>query len=404
MTPTNLMQASSQWAERPDDERFWTLDEMYRATAESRRASTVATVDLRGDAFAFYPHHDGIRATWRDIAEDGGGARTARMTHYAFGQMCRTFDAPASYLRTLDNDTAVRCLSRGHHQWMSRASVSGTPTTRQLLIHQNGSKTIRAATSERYVRVWNEEIVRRLVDLQDDGWRVPPARPASMDGRTRIATPDDVIDWGCESALTVKEGDVIGPAGLYASDHDMFAFLIHPDVVIDNGTPGGMRRGTMVRQSEVGDCAIWKLDFLFDVVCGNHIVWGAQNIRETRVRHAGSSVGERWVAMVRAIDEYAQGSPGEQEAKIREARETLLGNDGDEVVDFLFGKRLLSKRDAKRAFKVAEEHESIHGDPRSAWGIVSGLTRMSQDTAFADKRASTDLAAGKILAQAISLN
>lgn len=404
MTHTNLMQASHQWAERPDDQRFWTLDEMYRATAESRRASTVTTADLRASDFAFYPDGGDIRVDW------GGpravSVRGTRMTNYAFGQMCRTFDAPASYLRTLDSDTAVRCLSRGQSQWLSRASSTGTPTTRQLLVHRDadGTPTIHAATSERYVRVWNEEIVQRLMDLQGDGWRVPPARPSTMDGRTRVATPDDVIDWGHESALTVKEGDIIGPAGLYASDHDMFAFLIHPDVVIDNGTPGGMRRGTMVRQSEVGDCAIWKLDFLFDVVCGNHIVWGAQNIRETRVRHAGSSVGDRWVAMVRAIDEYAQGSPAEQEAKIREARETLLGNDADEVVDFLFGKRLLSKRDAKRAFAVAEENESLHGDPRSAWGIVSGLTRLSQDTAFADKRAATDLAAGKILAQAVSLN
>ena len=398
---TNLHEASRQWAKRPDDERFWTLEEMYRTTADSREASSVETIDLGSASFTA----DGVyRKSLRMAWESENGVPSAALSHYAFGQMCRTLGAPAAFLRTLHSDTAVDCLTQCGDRWRASAKAAGSPTTRQLLLHHNGDAVIRAATSERYVRVWNEEIVGRLLDLQADGWRVPPARPATWGTRTRIATPDDVIDWGRESALTVKAGDVIAPAGLYASDHDLFAFLIHPEVVIDNGTPGGMRRGTMVRQSEVGDCAIWKLDFLFDVVCGNHIVWGAQNVRETRVRHAGASVNERWVALVQSVDEYAQGSPAEQEAKIREARTTLLGDDREGVIDFLFGKRLLGRGDAGRAFDVAEEHEALHGDPRSAWGVVAGLTRLSQGTPYADKRSAMDLAAGKILAGSVSLN
>jgi hypothetical protein len=402
MPSLNLMHASSEWADRPDDERFWNLDEMQAATAFNRRTSTEAVVDL---AQARIEAHPGRRSMYFIDGEANAPIPSSRLSNYAFGQLCRTFEAPASYLRTLPVDLAVDCMEDGRRRWLAHG---GAAATRQLLYQgrESGEAILRAATSERYVRVWNAEIVERLQGLREQGWVVPPARPVDIDSpRTRIATEDDVIDYGHESALTVKAGDTIGPAGLYASDHDMFAFLIHPDVVIEDGeSPGGLRRGTMVRQSEVGDCAIWKLDFLLNTVCGNHIVWGAQDVRETRVRHTGSEVGERWMAMVRSISEYAQGSAAEQEAQIRNAKELVLGDSREEVMDFLFGKRMLGKRDAGAAYDLAEEFESVHGNPRSLWGMVQGVTRLSQQTAHADSRASLDIAAGKILAQAISLN
>ena len=410
MSPTNLNQASTEWAERPADQRFWTLDEMHAATTRSRRASTEAVVDLES---ARIGHGLGNGEMLLVDEHRNAPVPCSRLTNYAFGQLCRTFEAPASYLRTLPVELAVDCLEDGRKRWLG----GGPSSTRQLLYQDSDpvrqddgtglpQTTLRAATSERYIRVWNSEIVQRLLGLQDEGWRVPPARPVEADSaRTRLATEKDVIDYGHESALTVKVGDLIGPAGLYASDHDMFAFLVHPDVVIEDGeSPGGLRRGTMIRQSEVGDCAIWKLDFLFNTVCGNHIVWGAQDVTETRVRHTGSSVQERWVAMVQSISEYAQGSASEQESQIQSAKELILGESREEVMDLLFGKRMLGKRDAGAAYDLAASFESVHGNPRSAWGMVQGVTRLSQKTGHTDRRAALDIAAGKILAGAISLN
>jgi len=400
--PTNLLHASAEWATRPDDERFWTLDEMFSSALQSCDESTQWIGALADIQFCGSDSEVGILLG--EHQPDHLGVDPILMTNYAFGQMCRTLEAPASYLRSLPASTAAYCLGHGRQRWIS---ANGIDATRQLLIHAGlGGGRLRAATSERYVRVWNHEIISRLLELQESGWRVPSARPVAMDSpRTRIAEEEDVIDYGSDSALTVKVGDVIGPAGLYASDHDMFAFLIHPDIEISDGeSPGGLRRGTMIRQSEVGDCAIWKLDFLFNTVCGNHIVWGAENISETRVRHTGSEVGERWRGMVRAIDDYAQGSAADQEAKILEAKQTILGDDKESVIDFLFGKRLLGKRDAGDAFDMAERFESVHGNPRSAWGLVQGITRLSQATSHADRRATLDMTAGRVLAHAIDLN
>ena len=352
-----------------------------------------------------------LRFRWSEVDSVDPDRRgvESRVSHYAFGQLCRTFGAPASYLRDLPVQLAVDCLEEGRQRWIDGGDRDRQQRRHTLFSGDEGGETsvLRAATSDRYVRVWNDEIVERLIDLQGAGWRVPLARPSGRVDPTRFrtATEEDIIDYGHESALTVKVGDQIAPAGLYASDHDMFAFMIHPEVVIEDGlSPQGLRRGTMVRQSEVGDCAIWKLDFLFNTVCGNHIVWGAQDVSETRVRHTGATVGERWTAMVRDLTEYSEDSARQQEAKIREAQSFKLGDDRDAVIDFLYGKRIIGKRACGAALDLAEEFESVHGDPLSAWGVVQGITRLSQATPFADKRSKLDRKAGKILAEVVSLN
>lgn len=47
---------------------------------------------------------------------------------------------------------------------------------------------------------------------------------------------------------------------------------------------------------------------------------------------------------------------------------------------------------------MAERHTEDHrADPGSVWGIVGGLTRLSQQSEYADKRVEIDQAAGKVL-------
>ena len=385
MTTLNLTQASDQWCTRPEDERFWTLEEMHRETLAHAHAA-IEVPRTAQDCRLIYDPQQGIRM-------DAGDGHPPTLGHYAFTQLCRQYGAPSSYMRSLPGQLAVECLEENR----TRAHDD---RDRLLLIDQRDNR-LRATTSQRYARVWNHEIVERLRYLQADGWVVPPARPNSQTTQTRIATEDDVLDFG-ESPLSVKVGDEIAPAGLYASDHDMFAFLIHPEIVVDNGlSPHGMRRGMMISQSEVGAASIWKLDFLFDTVCGNHIVWGATDVRETSIRHMGSA-GENWVAMIRNITKDAQAGAKTQEEEVRRAQEILLGEGKEEIMELLFKKRWVGKRAAGRAFDLAEQHSEAHGDPRSLWGMVSGLTRLSQEEGFTDSRTAIDRAAGKMLAACLN--
>src|SRR5207302_1489157 len=77
---------------------------------------------------------------------------------------------------------------------------------------------------------------------------------------------------------------------LFASDRDMFVFLADEDRRIDipgrrNGSGGSMARGFFVWNSEVGDKTLGLGFFLFDYVCKNRIVWGADQYTEIRIRH-----------------------------------------------------------------------------------------------------------------------
>ena len=54
----------------------------------------------------------------------------------------------------------------------------------------------------------------------------------------------------------------------------------------------------------------------------------------------------------------------------------------------------LSQKQAVEAYTLAEQFEA---NPRSVWGYVQGLTRLSQRTPWQDGRFTLDRAAGRLL-------
>ena len=55
----------------------------------------------------------------------------------------------------------------------------------------------------------------------------------------------------------------------------------------------------------------------------------------------------------------------------------------------------VSQKHAAEAYTLAEQYET---NPRSVWGYVQGLTRLSQRTPWQDGRFGLDRAAGRLLA------
>ena len=84
------------------------------------------------------------------------GQTTARFTNYAFGQFARSVGAPAGYLRSLPAATAAECLNVGI------AALPADAGDRSLLFHKNGGRTLRAALSTDYDRVWDADIFAML--------------------------------------------------------------------------------------------------------------------------------------------------------------------------------------------------------------------------------------------------
>lgn len=381
---TNLFAAHNQWANRPADERFESPADMFetcRSYAENARESSVPWDSLT------------VEADDRNLYLKGPKGLPAKLTHYAFGQLATQAQCPAGFLRSLPPSMAADVM---------RNRMAAIPSTdRQLLLHSNGSLVARAITSDRYDRVWNHEVVGRIVlPLAADGWKAPPAYALGNDPRARAATEADVMPGSL-----IKVGDMIAPAGLYASDHDMFAFLIDTSKTIDvDGKPKA--RGIFVRNSEVGDSALNATFFVHDFVCGNHIVWGAANVHEIRVRHVGkNTMGKalaKWQVLMGALDD----STKEFETTLKAARSRVIASTKDDVLDAVakFAKNsnlsLLTRKRLDEAYDVAERYTDRFGSPNTVWGMVSGLTQASQASEYADVRNEVDVQAGKILQMA----
>jgi hypothetical protein len=383
---SNLYQASDQWAKRPADERFWTLDDMLERCEYHRATAGEATV--RWDQLS-------VVADNNNLCIVGPTGVPATMTNWSFGQLCSRAASPKDYITRLPRDLATQCINHG----LSRVEDKGGTT--KMLIHRNGSLVCRSVTSEDYSRIWNADLVKNLTILPRLGWRVPPARPSGNTTFSRPATEADVLNQPA-SGLSVKVGDMIAPAGLYASDHDMFAFMVNDDRRINDGSDGGLGRGFFVSNSEVGAGAFKLTTFYYRYVCGNHICWGVENVKELSMVHRGRNNQRFGYEMGNFLRSYADASASQDEGRIIDAKRTLIGTTMDETVEVLFKRSVLPKKTLEAAYKEAEMEASMRRDvsPRSVWGMVQGITALSQKGDFCDKRTEMDRAAGKVLQMA----
>lgn len=353
-----LYQANRQWSTRPDDEKFRSLQEVYDATKayadSSRELEDVQAASLRVE------NVDGEIQLTR-------GATPATLTHWAFGQLSNRIGAPASYLRTLPATLAAQNINHG---LAKRVEQQGDQSTVNLLFHKNGGLVLRSITSDRYMRIWNYEIAAKLLELESTGlWE--PARP-------------DINAWADDGTLP-----------LYASDHDMFCFIRSQNVIREPGNPDGLRRGAIVSNSEVGAGKLLVLWFLYRAMCGNHIIWGAQDVIELAVRHVGNA-RDRMGDWQLQLQKYVDSSAAEDERKIAAAQTRTIAATKDEVLDLVFGKRTGLTRKAIAAGYDATIAD-VDGDPRTVWGLLQGVTRYSQTIPYADERTTIDRAAGKLL-------
>jgi len=357
-----LFKANKQWSTRPEDEKFSSLESLRHATkhyAEQAQERRVAFSDLRVEA------QDG------EVQMVGRANIPARFTNWAFGQLCQRVGAPASYLRDLPATLACQNLNHGLAARVLDASANKIAN---LMFHANGGLVLRSILTDDYSRIWNHEVCDRLLTLQSSGWK-----PAAVDIRAKseAGTADDL--------------------DLYASDHDMFAFLHNSNLSIEEqGSDGAIYKGVIVENSEVGASALKITRFLYREKCGNHIIWGASKVLELSVRHVGDA-RYRWNGYFSAVRRYAEESVSDLEAKIAYSRVKLIGSNKEEVLDAIFGKKSigLSRTTLEKGYDSVDRQED--GDPNTVWGFVQGLTRFSQTVPYADKRTDIDRAAGRIL-------
>lgn len=394
--------AASQWAERPMDERYWTVDEMFRA-AQARKMNSRekdGSTGVRNGTLR-------AREVDGDLALVGPGGSPVFPTHYAFGQLAsRAFPGvagAASFLRALPAHLAAQNLNHG------LSSIAQNTGATILLTRDLNAVECRAITSESYARVWDADILEReILPLGAKGWSVPPARPFPNCPKSliRVATEADVLHNGAHPELGIKVGDPIAPAGLYLSDRDMFAFLVYDERRIEvPGYKHGLTPFLYRWNSEVGLKSNGLGFGLLDTVCGNHILWGLEAYAEARFRHVGRNASKAELEFGRKVLSFSEIGNADLLKPIKTAMATIIAPSRDETVQALYRLRqpeLTQSRleDAWDACQTNRQRgDGRYGDPNSLWGMVNGLTEVSQSLAHQNERTALDRAAGRLLSK-----
>jgi Domain of unknown function (DUF932) len=349
---------------RPADERFVSLHEMgakMRHLRDRSRSVVESTHEIEVVA---------------DETGDGRGLliradrATLVPTHHSFGQLCSLASphaSPATYFRESRLSAPVVANALNSNLRTNR----GTTKIRMLATNN----TLRAVTSPKYGRVWNAEIVDMLIDRFGDGvtgyWRVPG------EFGERVGVDRDNTT-------------------LYAGDRDMFVFLADEDRRIEvadrrGGAPGSMARGFFVWNSEVGDKTLGAGFFLFDYVCSNRMVWGADQYQEVRIRHT-SGAFRRWLnEAVPVLNQFARSSPAPVQQAIEAAQRKKLGSDDlDQFLAERFGRVMVEP------IKVAHEVEEQR-PIETVWDVTVAATAAARSLPNTDRRVEIERAAGRLL-------
>lgn len=357
-----LGQANAQWATRRADESYLSVEALHAAvetrTARAKEAPHVPYSSLRVEA------QDG------DVKLIGKANVPASLTHWSFGQLSSRVGAPAGFLRELPATLTAQVLN---NRLAERGAEAGEC---KMLLDVNGSFSVRALTGPDYSRIWDRGVTQRALALADQGWQPAPITELASGRPTR---------------------------GLYASDHDVFLFLVDNDRrVFETAPGGGLSRGVMIANSEVGDKSFWVLTFLYSYVCANHNVWGVDGVNELRIRHVGNADDRAFHQLAVELRKYAQGSASEDEARIRRCMAHEIAPTKDALLDKLFASKALSlsRGIIGEAYQLAEQHSDWYGSPRSAWGIGNGLTEAARAIPYADARVKVERAAGKVFEMA----
>lgn len=362
-----LERASREWANRPADERFASLEDLDAKAREKQARARTAQVPTDSLLPVIVNAEEQADDTGEGIAlRDRASGIVAPLSHWAFGQLAKIAKAPADYLRTLPPAIVVDALTHGVKQHAGMVD----PTT-AVLFDQNGHTKVRALTSTDYSRIFDADVTARLLRLREAHPEWQPA-PAAFDGSR----------------------------GLYMGDRDMFAFLVDNNRrIFEQSEGGGLGRGFFTWNSEVGASSFGLCTFLYEYVCGNHRIWGARAIREMRVRHVGDADQRALAQFDVTVRTYADSSANREEELIGQARNYRIADTKDALLDRLFGLRIpaLSRKALEASYEVAEAHSDWYGSPLTAWGIAGGITEVSQRQEYAGQRVDMDRAAGKVM-------
>jgi len=352
-----LTKASQQWATRPADQRFLSIADLKASVLARKQESW--TVSPQIGNLRVLPTDDGLAVQVYDPTQ--GMNKNLYPTNWAFGQLAGYVGAPASYLRKLPPEIAAIDLQWGLEHDAVRPDGL-------LLAQSNGSNIMRAITSNSYGRIWDAQVVEAVENINHGNRWVVPSASYTASNPLRATT-------------------------LYASDRDIFMFLVDDKNVIEVNDDQ-LYRGFYVFNSEVGSAVFGLATFLYRVVCDNRMIWGAQNYREINIRHTGGAPDRFLYEGEKYLEKFANGSTQVIEYEISKAQETAVPLKVDQTPEMWLQERGFTKSEAGAAITTAIASE---GEARTVWQVINGVTAYARSIQHTDLRVGLEKKAGSLM-------
>jgi hypothetical protein len=367
---------SSEWFNRPADERYLSLSDLMASVqgrAERSRTRTVESAAIRVEAN-------------RDDAERltlmlPGAETLVAPTHWSFGQLASIVGAPATYLRQLPAPLAGINLQYG--------LTSHRAEQVKTLEFDDGRVELRAVTGPDYGRIYDHELVASVRKIAGNGT-----------GDTRWKVPG-VLDWS--TGIYNPRVDITSDTTtLYASDRDVFLFLVDDLNPIEagrlpDGSPDLYFRGFYCWNSEVGAKTLGIASFYLRAVCQNRNLWGVEDFEEITIRHSKYAASRFAHQVAPALTRFANSSPLPFVNGIRAAREKIVARSDDDRTEFL-RKRGFSKTETAKIINIVLTEEGHK--PESVFDFVQGITAVARNKPHQDARLDLEARAKKLLDRA----
>lgn len=353
--------AHNQWASRPEDQRFQTLDALFEHCNSRRSLSREVVKDITDLHSEVCTEEDGSQ-----FLQIGNGNRLTP-TNWSFSQFAGLVGAPAAFLRKLTPGTTSTVLN----ERIKAVKASGEKSQIKLLrVLGDDGDTMQALTSTTYGRIWDADCVagvQKIVERTNGAFYNPKAYAGGRFGGEPV------------------------PSGLYASDRDVFMFMIDGGSMFDIGPRAKLNRGFIAFNSEVGSKTFGLMTFLFNQVCGNHFIYGAQDISTLLIRHSAGGPARFIDQALPTLIEYTKSTPDlepiirAQSLKLADIKPSgfIHGESKDEWAKCFARENGFTVAEIREAFDFAHREEQRC---ETLWDLIQGFTASAREIPHVDTR------------------
>jgi len=357
------MRLNREWATRPSDERYLSLPELHQAQLSLRQRSMSAVKHLSELHVRADRDQDQLLLCT--------SKSEAQPTNWAFSQLCSLVGAPAGYIRELPVELGADCLNASLA--MTARERAADDCNSLLVSRGDQSIKVRAINSDSYGRIWDHQVTKALMDFVGDGQTGDFRVPGEFGRKVEVTKQNTTI---------------------YGGDRSMFVFLADEErrVEIPNrrdGQPGSLARGFMVSNSEVGGGTLRADYLLFDYVCSNRIIWGAQQMKTLKIRHTSGAPDRFIYEALPQLEAFSRATDIDVIGRIKAAQRAVPHD---------MNRFLLDRFGRAAAQRIQAAHLQDEGRPiKSLWDAVTGATAAARAITWQDERVKLEIDAGKIL-------